>query len=201
MGYFTYRIFKDVALEKLRAKVAANLALFEPGSSGSEITIALFQGQGCSAMMMGYQKREEWLLSPVGQQVGCLWMDVRYQDGDAWDLTIYKDAEHQVSHHVNPWAWDEEEKVNKQYEQKHIDYRINRVCELWPDQAPRIRRHLLPWREPVVQGGRTKFVERTGKAYETDEHEFGDAYQVLDFLKQFGIDETKPTTVGKDAEK
>ena len=199
MSYFTYRIFKSVSLEKLRAKVAANLALFEPGSSGHEMIVHLFQGQECSAMLMGYLRRESWLLTPVGQQLGCVWMDVRYQDGDAWDLSAYEDAEHRVSHNVNPWAYDEEEFVNAQYDQKAVDFRINRVCELWPEQAPRIRRHLLPWREPIVREGVTNFVARTGKAYETDEHEYGDANQVLDFLKQFGIDETKPTTVGKRA--
>lgn len=199
MGYFTYRICKSVPLTKLKEKVAANLALYEPGTLGSMITVTLFEGRGCSAILLGTRHREDWFLN-VGPQLGCVWMDVRYQDGDAWDLSLYEGAEHRCSHQVNPWAWDEEDDVK--YDQTQIDYRIKKVCEFWPDQADRIRRHLLPWREPKSVDGVIRFVERKGKANAADEHEFGDANQIYDFVRQFGITDDSPTAVvGKDAPK
>ena len=107
------------------------------------------------------------------------------------DLRIYKGVEHQVGHTVNPWAHDDE------YNQKHVDYRIARVCELWADKGDRIRRYLLPWREPVKKLGRTKFVPRKGKAYPTDQHNYGDADQIHDFVAAFGITSTSKSVVVK----
>ena len=78
MSYFTYRLFKGVSLDKLREKVEANLALYEPGTAGREITVALFQGQGCSAIVLHDPNREGWLLTVLGPQLGGVWMDVRH---------------------------------------------------------------------------------------------------------------------------
>ena len=184
MGYFTYRIFKDVAMPRLIQQVKANLNLYEPGTVGREIEVTALKGDGCSAILMGYLKREAEVLMSVGYQLGGIWMDVRYQDDDWWDLTIYKGVEHQVSHSVNPWAHDEE------YDQKHVDYRIAKVCELWPDKADRIKSYLLPWREPLMKLGKTEFVPRKGKAYPMDQHDYGDAGQIHDFVAAFGITST-----------
>src|SRR5688572_7848443 len=142
MGHFTYRIFHDVTIPPLARQLTANLNLYEPGTVGRAIEVTPLVGEGCSALLMGYLRRDDAVLIPVGYQLGGIWMDVRYQDGDWWDLTIYKGVEHQVSHSVNPWAHDEE------YNQKHVDFRLAKVCELWPDKADRIKHYLLPWREP-----------------------------------------------------
>ena len=183
MGYFTYRLFKGVACDRVERKVRANLALYEPGTVGRTIQVSLFDGRGCSAILMGYLNREESVLMPIGYQLGCIWMDVRYQDGDSWSLSIHEGPEHRVSHNVNPWA--NGEKCN----QEHVDYRIRRICEFWPEHAARIERYLLPWRESVVENGRTGFVPRKGKAYETDRCGYGDADQINDFIAAFGVNE------------
>jgi hypothetical protein len=189
MGYLIYRIFKDVTMSRLIQQVTANLNLYEPGTVGREIEVTALEGEGCSALLMGYLRREEAVLMPVGYQLGGIWMDVRYQDGDWWDLTIYKGVEHQVSHSVNPWAHDDE------YNQQHVDYRMAKVCALWPDKADRIRRYLLPWREPVTKLGKTSFVPRSGKAYPTDQHDYGDAEQIHDLVAAFGITSTTKSVV------
>jgi hypothetical protein len=142
------------------------------------------EGNACSAILLGYLNSEESVLMPIGYQFGCIWMDVRYQDGDWWDLTVYKGSHHQCSHNVNPWAEDS----RAEYNQEHIDHRIQRVCELWPKQAARIDRYLLPWRKPVRKLGRLRLVAREGKAYQTDQYRYGDADQIFDFVRAFGID-------------
>jgi hypothetical protein len=42
----------------------------------------------------------------------------------------------------------------------------------------------------VKKLGRTRFVSRKGKAYPADEHEYGDAEQIHDFVAAFGISAT-----------
>ena len=185
MGYFTYRLFRDVSLERLQAKTEANLALFESSSKGSQIRVTGYQGDGCAALLMGYMLNEEQALSQLGYQLGGVWMDVRYQDGDAWDLSLMEGAEQRANHSVNPWAHE----TRVKYNQDHIDHRIQRVCEFWPRQGDVLRPYLLPWRIPVTKLGRTRFVARKGKAYETDHYCYGDADQIHDFMRRFGIHE------------
>jgi len=183
MGYFTYRIFKRVSLRRLRRQVQANLDLYKRGTVGTKIQVQLLTGDRCSAILMGMYNHEDMVFWTVGPQLGCIWMDVRYQDGDVWDLTIYEGAEHKVTHSVNPWAYQ----LKVEYVPRHIKFRINRVCELWPEQADRIRRYLLPWRKPVSKLGRTRFIPRKGKAYKTDQFGYGNAEQISDFVAAFGL--------------
>jgi len=81
MAYYTYRLFKRVSLDRLRQKVEANLGLYEPGTVGAQISITLFEGRGCSAILLGNLKYEEAVFMPIGYQLGCFWMDVRSLPG------------------------------------------------------------------------------------------------------------------------
>lgn len=188
MGSFTYRLFQDVTLEELKAKTEANLALYEPSSKCVQVKVTGFQGDGCSAILMGFMLHEDEILRPVAFQFGGIWMDVRYQDGDAWVLSLMEGTEQHTNHSVNPRAYE----TRVQYNQEHIDYRINRVCELWPRQGEILRPYLLPWRVPTKKLGRTCFIPRKGKAYDTDKHGYGDANQIHDFIRHFGIHEQSP---------
>jgi hypothetical protein len=181
MGYFTYRILRDVSGDRLAEKVAAHLRLFEPATAGRQLKVTYWHGDGCSGLLLDPLRHTDFLLATVPYQFGCVWMDVRWQDGDWWDLSVYEGTEHLVSHSVNPWAHD------KPVDLTHNEYRINRVCELWPRQSDRIRRYLLPWREQSGRRGKGKWVPRPGKAYPSDEHAYGDADQIHDFAAAFGI--------------
>lgn len=191
MGYYTYRLFKSVSVDRLRRKIEDNIALYGRGTTGKDIKLTLWGGRGCSALLFT-KSWEGLVLAPVAYQFGCVWMDACNMDGDSMAFTVNEGAEHRCGHDVNPWA--SEPKVN--YNQEHIDYRIDRICELWPDQAATIRRYLLPWREPVRKLGRTRFLERKGKAYDNDEHEYGDSDQLHDFVRGCGINLKKYVTIG-----
>ena len=185
MGYFTYRLFRGVSLNQLKLKMEANLALYKANTDGAKVEVTGIQGDGCSALLMGYRFHVEQVLMPIGYQLGCVWMDVRYQDGDAWDLSLMEGAEHRVNHSVNPWAYE----TRVDYNQGRVDYRISRVCEFWPRQGEVLRPYLLSWRVPVTKDGRTRFVPRKGKAYDTDQYGYGCSYQIEDFIRRFGINE------------
>lgn len=188
MGYYTYRLFRDVTLEQLGAKVEANLALHAPGSKGAQISVTGFQGDGCSALLMGYLLHEEAILRSIGYQLDCVWMDVRYQEGDSWDLTLMRGSEQLCNHGVNPWAYGR----RVDYHQDHIDYRIDMVCESWPRQGEILRPYLLPWRVPRKVLGWTRYIPRDGKACASDQYGYGNADQIEDFIRRFGIEEGSP---------
>ncbi len=186
MGYFGYKLLKDVSPERAKEKVVSYLRQFEQGLSSRNIVVHLYEGKSCVALGYGAMQHEGLILSPIGWQLGCVWMDVDYLDGDSWQVKLFEGTEHRCTHNVNPWAEHEKPTVNME----HVEYRINRICELWPLQADRIRKHLLLWKEPSRQLGVTRWVPRIGKAYDSDKHEYGDAEQIHDFLEAFGIGET-----------
>lgn len=185
MGYFTYRLFQSVSLPRLRSKVKANLALYERGTIGCQSSVHLLQGNGCTALWMDNLTGQEQYLRPLGLQFGCVWMDVRYQDGDTWDLSLYEGPDHRCSHSVYPWAHEERYRPRPD----HIAYRINRVCEYWPRVAARLQPYLLLWRMPIRRHGRVRWMPRPGKAHPDDRHPYGDAEQIYDVLRVFGIGE------------
>jgi hypothetical protein len=189
MGYFTYRILRDVTGDRLAEKLKAHLNLFEPGTAGRQLKVTFWDGDGCSGFLLDPLWHTDMLLMTIPYQFGGVWMDVRWQDGDWWDLTVYDGANHLVGHSVNPWAHDDPVDLT------HNEFRINRVCELWPRQSERIRPYLLPWREPQRRGKKTEWVPRTGKAYPSDEYEYGDADQIHDFAAAFGIGDRESAAV------
>lgn len=93
MGYFGYKLLKDVSPERVREKVIAYLRQFDPETSGRDIVVHLYEGKSCVALDYGY-RREEALLSPTAWQLGCVSMNVDYLDGDSWQVRLFEGMEH-----------------------------------------------------------------------------------------------------------
>lgn len=186
MGYFTYKLLRDVSTEQVKDKVFEYLRQFEAASPARKIAVHLLEGESCVALSYGYLGRENLILSPIGWQLGCVWMDVELQDGDSWQVTLFDGSEHRCTHNVNPWATNRKPVVNL----KDVEFRIRRICEAWPLQATRIENYLLLWREAVRHFVVTQWVPRTGKAYVGDQFNYGDANQMHDFMRAFGIGES-----------
>ena len=189
MGYFTYRIFRDLDAASLLGRVRKNLALYPHDGPAATISVDLVEGDGCAALLFS-GSLEEQLFRPIGYQTGGVWMDVRYQDGDSWDLSLLMGFEQLANHSVNPWAYDE----SPNYNQKGIDYRIEKICSSWPRQGQRLRPYLLPWKYPKKILGIEKLVDREGKAMPQDRFVYGDAHQIYDFLAHFGFSDSSLRT-------
>lgn len=74
MGYFTYRIFKDLATPRVIEQVKTNLNLYQPGMVGREIEVTALEGVGCSAILMGSLKHEDTVLG-AGYDHPLFWCD------------------------------------------------------------------------------------------------------------------------------
>lgn len=183
MGHITFRVFRDVEADRLATKVRDNLALWEAGMLADGFRVFVFAGAGCSALRLSIPA-EEALFFPIGAQLGAVWMDVRYQDGDSWDVSVYEGAQHLVSHSVNPWAHVECPRLRHD----HVGARIERICQLWPRYGASLEPYLQLWYYFEETQGGSRIVEpRRGKAYATDRAGYGDADQYWDFLSTLGL--------------
>ncbi len=192
MAYSIVKVIFDITADELHTHVKRHLAQYMPRPDGArEFDVNITAGQHCSAVWSYHRDCPEMLLYPIGHQLGNLWMDVRYQDGDSWDLSCYTAFHHELTHSINPWPYDPDFIYDARAE-KAISYRIDKLCKLLPQFADVIRPYLLLWRYPSDGTNPIHLVDRKGKARETDRFEYGDAYQYHDFLSCFGIDWEKP---------
>ncbi len=192
MGYHTVKIVFGVPADDLHDHVRRHIALYRPRSANTaHFEISILSGVHCSAVWSGNANCPAELLDPIGHQLARLWMDVRYQDGDSWDLSCYTGFEHELTHTVNPWPYDSEFTYDAAA-QRAIDFRTDKLCRLLPEFAETIRPYLLLWRYPKDLTNPKSLVDRKGKAQETDEFCYGDADQFYDFLRCFAIDTAAP---------
>jgi hypothetical protein len=192
MGYATVKVIFDVSADDLHAHFERHAALYVPRSKDADdFHVEIIAGQHCSAIWSNDQACPDMFLYPIGHQLAALWMDVRYQDGDAWDLSCYSAFKNELNHSVNPWAYDPEFRYDTRAD-KAIKYRIDKLCKLLPQFAAAIPPYMLLWRYPKDLTNPGKLVDRKGKARDNDRFEYGDAYQYHDFLSCFGINVDKP---------
>jgi hypothetical protein len=188
MGYATVKVVFDVSADELDAHVKRHAALYKPRPKGAEdFHVEITAGQHCSAVWSNDQACPDMFLFPIGHQLAALWMDVRYQDGDAWELSCYTAFRHELTHSVNPWPYDPDFTYDARAE-KAISYRIDKLCNLLPQFADVVRPYMLLWRYPKDLKRSNELVDRKGKARDSDRSKYGDAYQYHDFLSCFGID-------------
>lgn len=187
MGYQTDYLVFDISAKDLKGQLERHAALYSKHPTLSEkFSVEIYDGQHC-ASMRDSTFCPTGFLTPIGQQLASIWMEVRYQDGDTWDLTCYNGFEHELTHRVDPWVYDPEFRYNE----KDIQRRIEKLCKLLPQFSDTIRPYLLLWEYPDPNNP-NQLIKRRGKARETDDFEYGDALQILDFLACFGIDAEKP---------
>lgn len=184
MGYFTYRVYRDLDINALQRRIDNHLSLYAAEGPAGMNTASIVQGNGCAAILFS-DNIDEQLFRPIGHQIGGIWMDVRYQNGDSWDLSVLNGFEQVANHKVNPWAYDD----NAEYDQKGIDYRIEKICSSWPKQGKRLKPYLLTWKFPNTVLGISRLIDREGKASPEDHFNYGDAHQIYDFLAHFGFND------------
>lgn len=190
MGFSTVKIVFGVSADQLRSQFERHQALYKSRSTGAKaFDVEIVEGQGCAAISSNSIHCPEMFLHPVGHQLSALWMDVRYQDGDAWDLSCYTAFQHELTHSVNPWPYHPE----YIYDTKAIEHRINKLCRLLPTYADKLPAYMQLWRYPKNLKKPARLTDRAGKAHPSDRYEYGDAYQFYDFLGCFGIDLEQPT--------
>ena len=146
------------------------------------------------------------------------WMELRIQEGSLWDYSLYRGDAHLHNFSTWPTYWD----TDRQFVESQRG-NVDQLVQSWGCEKQRVANYLRQWKEkfhwysyplgwikwlyspPIVMStGHWYFrlfnpIELLphGKAYDSDEHEYGDIWQVLDFLRALGA--TDPTYSNTDA--
>jgi hypothetical protein len=113
----------------------------------------------------------------VGAALEIPWMEIRIQEGTLWDYSLSDGATDVDQFSTLPEYW----------EQDVDEYRGNPglLARLWQIPQERVERYLRHWGVVPIEEGIFETVLK-GKAYETDENEYGVIYQMFDFLGALG---------------
>jgi hypothetical protein len=116
----------------------------------------------------------------VGAQLGIPWMNLRIQEGTLWDYSLYEGNLHVDNFSTLPEYWDDDKEW--QSTQRGRPEILARLLKI--DQRV-IENYLQPWGFMPIDDGMFETTLR-GKAYPTDEFEYGDIWQINDFLRALG---------------
>lgn len=184
---FVVHVIMDVSADDLRAQYLRHAALYAPRPSGAvDVDVYILSGRHGSAIWSPTSRCPGMFLYPIGQQLAARWLDVRCVDSDTWTLNVHSGLEHICFHDVNPWAHDDAF-VYDERTHAATQRRIQRIGALMPQYAESMAPYLLLWRRPLDLARPRETVARTGKARESDRHEYGDGDQCYDFLSCYGF--------------
>lgn len=149
-------------------------------------------------------------LKDVAGPLGIPWMELRVQESSHWDYSLMRGYEDVCWYSSFPQYWGEDPEY---IEQSKGNPEL--LAQLWGIPLSKIDRYHLQWGnriseslaartakkirtlfvtvertdlDALLHGERAKY-SRAGKAYDTDNHEYGDHWQMLDFLRALGGEE------------
>ncbi len=117
----------------------------------------------------------------VGSRVDGPWINVRIQEGSLWDYSLYQGPAHVQNFSTWPEYWGETDRKWLQAQRGNAA----QLAEIWQIEPANIANYLLPWKYRSLRRGGMR-VARRGKAYEQDQFEYGDIWQMTDFLRALG---------------
>jgi hypothetical protein len=100
-------------------------------------------------------------------------------DGNLWMYVLYENGEIVDQFNPVPDYWQELDEAERLSWRGNASEIVRRVPHLKPEQ---IANYLVQWGDEVFESDERK------KAYPTDEHYYGDDWQLTDFMKQLKLD-------------
>jgi hypothetical protein len=117
----------------------------------------------------------------LGEVLEVPWIEARTQEGVLWDYSLYRGSTNVDNFSTLPDYWDEDDAAA--FDQNRGD--PEKLASVWRVPEQRIERYLRHW--GMESTGESIFRPRLkGKAYETDENDYGSIYQMFDFLAALG---------------
>ena len=162
-------------------------------------------------VLMPYQlnSSDYTLCKAIGEKFGVVWMELRLQREALWDYSLYSGGKHIHNFSTMPQYWRQGRDVIKDSRGS-----VTELCETWGCNEERVIKYLRRWRmafpwyyyflfwtdwifkRPLLSGRNLdhwywkmhtyRVIWPSGKAYASDEYEYGDAWQVLDFRRALG---------------
>jgi len=208
--YNTYTLFKGCTLDALHEAIAYRVHQFQGEVFwDTDERKGLFLGIGTRGdvhtVSFGYRGGKYGFFKGVGKRLQCPWMEARIQESSHWDFSLMHGEEDLGAFSTLPQYYDPSPSARW-----HFRGNPALLSSLWDVPETRIARYLVNWGDAGYQpefgllGGMIRGLYavlpaaadwlamslcRTGKAYPTDEHEYGDYWQLIDFIRALGGDE------------
>jgi hypothetical protein len=184
----TIRIFKGVTTQEFRA-AAEEVATKYGGAVNwnskpqhPDRDFRTSHNEKVHAAYLPYLSGADYLFcQKIAAALSVPWIDLRIQEGSLWDYSLYRGAQHLDNFSTLPeyWGYDEQwiatQRGNPQL-----------LADTWGIQVERIEKYLLPWGFEVDEDEGVFSTLRRGKAYPADKNEYGDIWQMFDFLRAVG---------------
>jgi len=124
---------------------------------------------------------EDYLFSlAIGKRLAIPWINIRIQEGSLWDFSLYEGENNLDNFSTWPEYWnDDADWIATQRG------RPEALARAWNIDRASIENYMRSWRPEDDGGGSVRFALR-GKAYPADRHEYGDIWQMADFLRALG---------------
>lgn len=117
----------------------------------------------------------------IGAELRIPWINVRIQEGALWDYSLYEAGSHLDNFSTLPEYWGEDsEWIGTQRGNPELLARIWRIAQ------STVENYLKPWGFELDENEGVFNTLLRGKAYQTDRHEYGDIWQMTDFLRALG---------------
>ena len=120
----------------------------------------------------------------LGRRLRLPWLEIRIQDGSIWTYTLYRGKEVLDTFSVCPQYWDADQTAPAELEEWQGKPDV--LSKAWNLPIERVEKYLVNWGYRDQPDSNFFEFRRTGKAYPTDEHPYGDYEQFFDVLKVLG---------------
>jgi hypothetical protein len=173
---------KEAVIDALRSFAEENEGSLEAEDLTTEDDYCLVVSEGVGGVTVLYPGNFfDWdsAAEHLSKRLGMPVFSFHIHDGDLWMYILYENG--RVVDQFNPvpdyWAELEDE------ERRSWQGEATKVAQRIPGLAPeQIARYLVQWGDEVFEAAEPK------KAYPTDQHYYGDDWQLVDFMSKLGLD-------------
>jgi hypothetical protein len=208
----TFTLFRDCTIEQLRTSIEEAIATFggtvtwNTADEHLGTRMATHHGDAVHTVFIA-EHGTYGLLRNVGEGLDIPWMELRIQEGSHWDYSLMKGSEDVCSYSTFPEYFDTAPAFFRMFKRN-----ARRFSKTWGVPLDRIDRYHLEWNPVGSESFATRITNRIlglfsqrerddadgllmdddlefarkGKAYPSDESEYGDFWQMLDFLRAIG---------------
>ena len=215
--YVTYTLFKGCTLEALHEAIEYRIQQFHGEvywntDKPKGIYLGIETIHDVHTIAFGYRGGIYGLFKGIGKRLRCPWMEARIQEGNHWDYSLMNGEMDIDCFSTFPQFYDRSAAHRKKFQGNPAALAsaweitpscIERYLVNWGDAGQVVTREPFPFMKTMVVDAVTAAVntvsgrieqrfKREGKAYPTDEHEYGDCWQLIDFIHAIGGDVSNP---------
>ncbi len=204
-------VFKGITLDAFQAaadEVAERIGrtiLWNTKASDRKDDFLLAANEKSVAVFMN--RSEDLSLAEVAKSLKATWMIVRMQEGELWDYSLYRGETHVHTFSTYPTYWG-----MKRLSRQAVRNVLDELCREWGCSRTCVAKYLVQWKaqrpwysyvfwwitwfypRPLVISSDHWYFRMfmlvdtipKGKAYESDKAEYGDCWQMMDYLRAIG---------------